>query len=565
MEPRHPENKQPYGEDVPVGMDPARYAIEGPKPRRVWEQQLEAARSTSWKEGVNRLSDYWNKFVAKATRFLTPEPYLDRLYKHQLAILKMHIIKIGTENTFDFQLTAPDWYWDLAVSRDLPYMCLAWDEAAFPDVAGSLWRTMLTPRKDLPRSHWTLGQWDGDPAHDGLWITRTHQWDAEGQFLWALHLHFLFTRDQEWLNSNYAKIVRGANWIIRTIQSEKERLGRKDVPGYGLLPPAGREAGGPGHNYYVNCFAVLGMKSAVRIAEVMGKQDDAERFRSQADELEQAFHRALRSGFFRMTDFTGVFSSGPEWFPTNWAEKNGRKSATDLPSTDYGCPLVWPTQAMSPFDPIMDAWFHYREEEGTRTGGMYGYIQIVTDMGISYIRRGEPDRAADWFYVYVANAAETLDWGETMTRNWTFPEFNPPRKAIRTEGQMPHGYGSAMYINYLRHLMLHEEGDTLHVAPATPRKWLAQPQAIGVEGAPSEFGNVSYHFTADPNRVTVRGDVQLEGGQMPKRLLVHVRTPDGRGIASLKINGQRSDSFAGETIIVTDLSRKIEFEAQVIA
>src|SRR5215469_3691614 len=105
------------------------------------------------------------------------------------------------------------------------------------------------------------------------------------------------------------------------------------------------------------------------------------------------------------------------------------------------------------------------------SGEMISYIQIVEEMGISYIRRGEPDRAADWFYAYVDNAAQTHDWGETMTPNW-IPEFTPPRKGIRTEGQMPHGFGGALYVSYYRDLFLHEEGHS----PSNPlgSGWLRQ-------------------------------------------------------------------------------------------
>lgn len=185
--------------------------------------------------------------------------------------------------------------------------------------------------------------------------------------------------------------------------------------------------------------------------------------------------------------------------------------ATIIPDGNYGCQLVWPTDAVAPFDPLMHAWCRNREHVAESTAGLFAWPYFAVDYGLSYIRRGEPDRAADWFYVYVNHASGCLDWGELVKVNSLFPGFTQPKRnrCIVTDGQMPHAWASAMYIYYLRNLMLYEEGETLHLAPATPRKWLAQSEPIGVEDAPSHFGEVTYHLLADPNRVTIRGNVKF--------------------------------------------------------
>ena len=106
-------------------------------------------------------------------------------------------------------------------------------------------------------------------------------------------------------------------------------MGNPEAIGYGMLPPATPEAGGPGHNYYVNSFAVLGLRMAAKMADVTGKPEDAERWMQQADELQQAMYKAIQYSFFRFSDFAGAIPFGPEWLPgPEWMiEKDGRTTA----------------------------------------------------------------------------------------------------------------------------------------------------------------------------------------------------------------------------------------------
>lgn len=264
----------------------------------------------------------------------------------------------------------------------------------------------------------------------------------------AVHL---LAGDREWLAENYPKMRRGAQWQVRAIQREKERLGSPDAVGYGLLPIASGESGGVGHNYYVNSFAVLGLNMAAEAARAAGDTDSEQHFRQNAADV-----RAIRAGFCRFNDFAGTIPTHPEWLPP--AKEGGPLPvARGRPYTNFGCALVWPTDAVAPFDPLMNAWCRHHEREAETTGGLFDWLYIQADWGLSYIRHDEPDRAADYFYVYMDNASGCLNWGENNFVDSPFPEFDPPRKGIRTAGQMPHGWASAMFISFLRNLMLNEE------------------------------------------------------------------------------------------------------------
>ena len=555
---RHPENKSPFGREIPIGTDPDEFAAFGPKPRSLWAKQVQSARNMNWGQAVDRLQDFWDNYLAQGARFIVPEESIVNLYKHQIAILSTFVLQWTPHEEY-MQMLGPDFYWEYC-TRDNSYVHIAWDVAGFKEMARKLMNTTLTPKSKLPVSRYPFGQWDdGSDEYEGAWQTRGTQWDSQGQTLRNITTHYLLTGDKQWLAEHYDAIVKGGDWIIRRIKMEKERLGDSTHPGYGMMPLAGQEPPiGSGHSFYVNAYALLGLRRCAIVAEDMGQLEDVARFQAAAEELDQAFQAAVELGFVRFNTFNGTITPSPE---DGLAGRKAQHRVSYL--TDFGGAMVWPTEALSPHHPLMNGFYHYQAKRGSTTGGLMEWPYVYTDLGVSYIRRGEPDRAVDLFYAYVANATGTNDWAECMQFDITFDEYTPPKVGLRGTGDSPHGEACGNYINFLRNLMLHEEGETLHIAPATPRKWLAQSHSpVGVENAPSFFGPVTYHLTADPDQTTIRGDIKLDRKRKPSRLLIHIRGSGGRGIASVKLNKKNYNAFHGDTIIVSQPSHNIKCEVK---
>ncbi len=553
LEPRYPDNPADYGEDVPPEHNPEEYAIYGPKPRTRWMQQEKSTRSLRWEEAMDRVSKYWNDFIAPSARFITPEPCIEAVYHHHLATLAIQQTTLGAKN-LPLMMCGPFYYWDHTI-RDCAYQHVAMGYAGFLDVHRALVQTVLTPRERLPRTRWTLGQWGtGDPNRDGIWVTRTRQFDAQGQTLWCALEYWLLSGDTEWLAQNYRSLTRGADWIIRMREAERRRLSQPERPEYGLMPPASGEGGGGGHAFYVNAFAYLGLRLMTRAARALNKAEDATRFEGEAEDLKRSLRRSIEMSFVRFNDFAGTI-------PTNVAIGEAQKEGTF--ETAFGGVLVHPCGVIGPHDPLMNAFFRFREDLGHTTGGLMVWPYIFVDWALGYIHRGEPDRASDLFYAFLANGSTTHDWSEVQSLNVEYAEFTPPRRGVKGGGDSPHSEACSNYIHFLRNLMLlEEEEEILHLAPATPRKWLAQPKPIGVENAPSHFGSVTYHLEADANQTTIRGDVQLSPQRKPRRLLIHVRGPSGRGLRSIKLNDQTWNAFLKDTIIVDDPPSKIKLETE---
>ena len=92
----------------------------------------------------------------------------------------------------------------------------------------------------------------------------------------------------------------------------------------------------------------------------------------------------------------------------------------------------------------------------------------------------------------------------------------------------------ARVLSMVRHLLvqdwdLDDDGrpETLRLLFATPKRWLADGQAITVERAPTAFGEVSVTLTSHLAAGEIRAEVSLPARQNPTRTLLRARVPDG--------------------------------------
>jgi hypothetical protein len=382
---------------------------------------------------------------------------------------------------------------------------------------------------------------------------RDGQWDGQGQVFWSISEHYLMTADRQWLTKHYDSIKRGAEWICNMRLQMREKIKDSNNPLYGLMPAGAMEGPGvnQGNSVYLDTWCLKGLRDATLLAREAGQSADAQRFGREADDYQQVLDRAIQKSFIRFNDFAGTIPDAV------------LSSST---ATWSHAAMIYPTQTISPHDPMITGWLRFREKEGGTIGGLMLWPYIGAELGLAYIKRGDYDKSCDLFYTYIANASGTLEWGEEQYlsehgRDPRYPKEMIP-KGIVGHGESPHLWATAFYIQWLRQMMLHEEGDALHIAPAIPRKWLAQPKSVGVENAPSHFGRVTYHLQADPDRTTLRGDVQLDPNRKPAKLIIHVRGPGGRGLSSVKLNGKVWDAFAGDQIIITKPPVKFDIEAK---
>jgi hypothetical protein len=101
-----------------------------------------------------------------------------------------------------------------------------------------------------------------------------------------------------------------------------------------------------------------------------------------------------------------------------------------------------------------------------------------------------------------------------------FPEGILFHKREAWVDTLPHVTGACNYAILLRHMLVREEGDTLHLLSAVPDWWLADGQEIRLEHLPTHFGPLSLTVRGTPAGVKL--DLAAPTRNAPARIVVHL-------------------------------------------
>ncbi len=159
-----------------------------------------------------------------------------------------------------------------------------------------------------------------------------------------------------------------------------------------------------------------------------------------------------------------------------------------------------------------------------RVNPLYG-----TRYTLDTLRRDDPERALVSFYGMLAQG---------FTRNTFISGEGCALTPVDAGGRIfycpPNSAANAHFLSMLRAMLvqdtdLDDDGrpETLRLLFATPKRWLADGQAITVERAPTAFGEVSVTLTSHLAAGEIRAEVSLPARQNPTRTLLRARVPDG--------------------------------------
>ncbi|MBI4579295.1 MAG: hypothetical protein HY718_06305, partial [Planctomycetes bacterium] len=206
------------------------------------------------------------------------------------------------------------------------------------------------------------------------------------------------------------------------------------------------------------------------------------------------------------------------YFPPSW-----EKAGTHWGNTE----TLWPTPLFALDDPRVTALDREVREhhgggfcEGTiRWTGMpdviHPYMSAYTTM--ASLVRGDSEQVVEDFYWYLLHSTATH----------AFPEGIYFKKKEAWNHTIPHVTGACNYAILLRHMLVHEQGDELHLLTAVPDWWLEWGSMTAVENIPTHFGKLSLHVTGQSGGVWVGFDPPTE--RPPRRVVLHL--PSSRKLA----------------------------------
>ena len=124
--------------------------------------------------------------------------------------------------------------------------------------------------------------------------------------------------------------------------------------------------------------------------------------------------------------------------------------------------------------------------------------------------RGEDEQVVEDYYWYLLHS----------TAAHAFPEGILADKRYAWSDMIPHATGACNYAIMLRHMLVHENRDELHLLAAVPDWWLEEGQRIKVDRAPTYFGEVSFVIKGAKQGMQITLDTPKR--EEPKRIVLHL-------------------------------------------
>jgi len=418
---------------------------------------------------LKRTEEFWRSAFADATEIKVPCRKATEAYK------AAHVCQyIANDHG---ELRCGEGFYDRFYPRDGAYQIMQLEEGGLPEAAGKAIVSFLKCQGE-------------DGRFFGGHKNQSPQLDANGQVQWALLQYYKIYRDGQWLERVYPQMLRASKW---TMQDRKRAPANSPFAGLVHDAPAdGERLGHAGHGktYHIvgyDFWNLRGMLCTAEAAQVLEKEDDAKELLAEAENYRAAIDRAHKN-------------TGLKHFPPSW-----EKAGTHWGNTE----TLWPTELFGRDDPrLAEQSRHLREEFGggyiegviqwrgnPKTQAIHPYMGAYTAM--SDLVRGRHDLAVQDFYWYLLHSSAANAFAEGILYKQRFAWSNT----------IPHPTGACNYANLLRHMLVHEAGDELHLLRAVPDWWLGEGEEIRVLRAPTHLGKMNLVVTGKKDGVDVTLDL----------------------------------------------------------
>ena len=425
---------------------------------------------------LNRTVKYWQSIMAKAAQIRVP------CEKATEALLASHMYQLISND--HGQVHPGEGFYDEFYIRDGAYQVMEFQEAGLKDAAQKAMESFLSHQRP-----------------DGRFESQKNQFDANGQACWALWQFYKITGDRRWLKKVYPQMRRSVDWTLKA-----KRQVPDNSPFFGVLPNAPADGeylwDGKYHIVGYDFWNLRGLLCTADAAKVLGRTNEAKELLQEAELYSNAIDKTWKQ-------------TGLDYFPPSW-----EKAGTHWGNTE----TLWPTELFEPNDPRVTALIGQVRQnhgggfiEGTirwlgHADAIHPYMSSYTTL--ASLIRGQHEQAVEDFYWYLLHS----------TAAHAFPEGIYYKKRIAWNDTIPHTLGASNYAIMLRHMLIHERRDELHLLKAIPDWWLAEGYEIRIKRAPTHFGPMNLIVTGTKKGLHVKLDPPRR--QPPKHIFLYL--PESR-------------------------------------
>ncbi len=319
--------------------------------------------------------------------------------------------------------------------------------------------------------------------------------DSNGEFIYTLFQYFKFTHDTTFLRKKFDQVKKAVDYLAQLMSQRKtdEFKTQEKLAYYGLLTESISHEGyssKPMHSYWDNFWALRGLKDAVNIAKVLGKEKYVNDFIGLKEEFEQNLYKSLSltvkekkidyiPGCVELGDFDPT-STAIAIYPTFTFEDVNNFKAETL--------LVYLHNTFKKYHEFfkrrkaLNDWKNYTPYEIRLCGAFIhlGEKEIAHEMLNFFF---EHQRPCNWNM-----------WAEVVWNLKDEPGFI---------GDMPHSWVGAEFINSIRQMFLYENDSLAMIGAGIKEEWLLKDK-LSVENLETYFGRISLSFELNGKTLKVK-------------------------------------------------------------
>jgi hypothetical protein len=319
---------------------------------------------------------------------------------------------------------------------------------------------------------------------DGLFIARPEEYDGFGQALWAMGEHWRRTGNADFARSMLPSVSRAMDWFER----------QRAADPLGLMPPNVNLQDNElirGHLAGDNFWAAAGVAAAADLARGAGDGAAAARWQGVYNDFVARLkghifnaQRANRGAIPPSLDVRG----GQDW-GNLWAS--------------------YPWRVLDPDSAVVTRTLQrvrrrFREGIATYADTRLLHSYLGFRVFQTELLRGQQRRVVQGLYDELAHTTGTGAGFEAGTA--------PFGDRVVDDATVPHGWFAAEYVALVRNMLVREQGRDVYLMSALSPAWLRPGKSVGVTGAPTTRGPVSYTLRCTPNGAVLSWRTGVRGG-----------------------------------------------------
>jgi hypothetical protein len=470
--------------------------------------------------------DYWTSLMKGKCNFEIPEARVQNAYRAGIVEALLATRNTKGKNKQTDGLPYPDFFLTSAPETALLYLSAGLNQ--YPE-------KMMMPDAILQQQANGL-YFDQAVAHGKL-IPAAH-----GHILYSLAMTAIFTQDKDFASKVFPSIKKGIEFLKTSVDTNK----------YGLLPPCYAYDAEmiTGHYSGQNFFTLMGLRSCIRVARMLGKKEEEAAWTSLAERYEKNILKAIDA------------SANPDGYvPTglyDYLIGQKARAGFDEYMTDADWEniiLAYPTEVLSPSDNRVAGTLKrvrkdYAEGIMTYRHGMFLHQYITSNMIQQYLAAGDGYTALKDFYHQLLHSGSASECFENVVKPWTDRQVDPVCPP-------PHAWGGSKQALTVRNFLLMEYGGRngmdrgqreLWIYHCLSPEWVVPGKEIKISNAATEFGTVnsSMKFSQSGARVEFRAMFH----EAPR--CYRIRTPYFKELVSFKSDAKIQEQKDGCILLSPD-------------